>query len=35
LFTDILKLYVAMTIAKRELVISFNEKVSSLFKDSS
>ena len=33
-FRDISKLYVAMTRAKRELVISYNEKVSSLFKDS-
>lgn len=33
-FRDISKLYVAMTRAKRELVISYNEQVSSLFKDS-
>ncbi|WP_373397966.1 UvrD-helicase domain-containing protein [Algoriphagus halophilus] len=30
-FRDISKLYVAMTRAKRELVVSFNEKVSSVF----
>lgn len=33
-FRDISKLYVAMTRAKRELVVSFNEKVSTLFKNS-
>jgi hypothetical protein len=33
-FRDISKLYVAMTRAKRELVISYNEQVSSLFDNS-
>lgn len=33
-FRDISKLYVAMTRAKRELIISYNEEVSSLFSQS-
>jgi hypothetical protein len=33
-FRDISKLYVSMTRAKRELVISFNDRVSSLFENS-